>query len=544
MSDATANWDPPLEPLRPPSHYALEVDARALAVEERAAAEAWLQRVLWYSRYSARAAQVLEHAACGEDFGRFCDRWVEVEDPRLHITRVPMVLYPHQRRVISEIARACARRGAQVVVEKSREMGISWLICAWIVWRFIYHPGFGALFLSRTERAVDDGTTDSLLGKCRYILEHLPPWLAGEYESRHLHLETQGMGAYQGGRIAGEGSSDTTTAGTRQTIAIVDEAALLPRGGYAIRKSLTSVARSCVWISTPRGASNAFAQMARSGSIPRVRVHWSEHPHKRCSCIGEHVGCWYAATTATMPREDIASELEIAYEGSVHGALWPQMTRAAHYCADELAWRRLEEGFGDLWAGIGIDPGIGPSATAIVFAFFHPAQRVLYLADYLEGNNVSASTWAERTVHVIAEWSKRGIPRARWDVYMDPAGWQRDPQQLRGFAHWFDIAGLSPRRAAAQSARGPIQDFGLLLEGRTGRVLIGPRCGLLYERLANSRWRLPDHTQYDAGGMALHTSVCDLKPAKDESSHGRDALMNLVAEWCAERGGRAGRTQM
>jgi len=56
-------------------------------------------------------------------------------------------------------------------------MGVTWMIVAWIVWKWLFADGFNALMGSRKEDLVDNKAADSLFGKAEYIIERLPNWM-------------------------------------------------------------------------------------------------------------------------------------------------------------------------------------------------------------------------------------------------------------------------------------------------------------------------------------------------------------------------------
>jgi len=74
-------------------------------------------------------------------------------------TPKPFFLFDYQVKIIRRLQEA-EMSGLEVdlLVDKPRGMGLTWLISAYFLWRFMYTPNYSALILSRKEDLVDDGT--------------------------------------------------------------------------------------------------------------------------------------------------------------------------------------------------------------------------------------------------------------------------------------------------------------------------------------------------------------------------------------------------
>lgn len=60
----------------------------------------------------------------------------------------------------------------KVVIAKARQLGISWLIAGYCLWKVLFSEGAKVLFISQGEEEAWD-----MIDKARFILEHLPPFL-------------------------------------------------------------------------------------------------------------------------------------------------------------------------------------------------------------------------------------------------------------------------------------------------------------------------------------------------------------------------------
>jgi hypothetical protein len=105
----------------------------------------------------------------------FVSDWCMTFDPRLAETGkktiIPFVLFDRQREFIDWIvARWQAREDG--LVEKSRDMGVSWLCCAVATWMWLFKPGTVIGFGSRKEEYVDKlGDPKSLFWKLRFLID-------------------------------------------------------------------------------------------------------------------------------------------------------------------------------------------------------------------------------------------------------------------------------------------------------------------------------------------------------------------------------------
>ena len=71
----------------------------------------------------------------------------------------PFFLFPYQKKIILKILELeNGNQEAELLIDKPREMGITWLLCAYFEWRWLFTPNYSSFILSRSEVEVDDGT--------------------------------------------------------------------------------------------------------------------------------------------------------------------------------------------------------------------------------------------------------------------------------------------------------------------------------------------------------------------------------------------------
>jgi phage terminase large subunit len=83
-------------------------------------------------------------------FRQFC--WTF--DPRLSQPHRPFIPYPYQEQVVRELCTSI-EKGQDLLIEKSRDMGISWLILLVLQYYWLFRPGANFHLGSRKQEFVD-----------------------------------------------------------------------------------------------------------------------------------------------------------------------------------------------------------------------------------------------------------------------------------------------------------------------------------------------------------------------------------------------------
>jgi phage terminase large subunit len=207
---------------------------------------------------------------CRRDVVFWMDHFCWTVDPRKSPSVLPMVLYPYQRWVAEELVRAIEDQD-DIGIEKSRDMGLSYLAMYVLQWFWLFHPGSNFHVGSRRADEVDRGYIDpaeTLFGKFRFNLERLPVWMlpAGfslKKHSRLLSLENPALGNF----LTGESANAAFGRGGRKRAVLMDEFAFWEHAEAAYTAaSQTSGCR--IIVSTPYGEGNAFyALMHRKDGV-------------------------------------------------------------------------------------------------------------------------------------------------------------------------------------------------------------------------------------------------------------------------------------
>ncbi len=257
---------------------------------------------------------------CKSSILYWINTYVWTFDPRLEEgeRRAPFATYEFQDDAIKwMLDRIQAQESA--VIEKSRDMGASWMMAAIAVWMCVFYENMVPYFMSMREFDVDDRTPDSLFGKCRFLLENLPEWQKAGWIQHANDIDTKMSMKFPktGSNLKGILSKGTAGRSGRAKVVMADEFAFVEDSEKVLR-SLGDLSKCKFYVSTANGMANAQYRMAMDRNMQKLTLHWkrSNHPMKNTE--------W---ATLRRNRPDVtaetwASEQEIDYAGSTPGRVY------------------------------------------------------------------------------------------------------------------------------------------------------------------------------------------------------------------------------
>lgn len=254
--------------------------------------------------------------------------WGVTVDPRnLEIglpAIMPFILFPRQVEFIDDVI-AHWRGRKDLLVEKSRDMGISWCAVGLASVLCLLFDDMAIGFGSRKAELVDKlGDPKSLLYKARQFIKYVPREFRGGWDERKHSKEMQIDFPATRSVIGGE-AGDAIGRGDRKSIYFVDEAAHLEHP-ETVDAALSNTTNCRVEMSSVAGMSNPFAQRRHAGKVDVFTFHWRQDPRK-----GE---AWYAEMADKLDPVVLAQEVDINYSASVEGviipSLWVQASVDAH----------------------------------------------------------------------------------------------------------------------------------------------------------------------------------------------------------------------
>jgi hypothetical protein len=240
-----------------------------------------------------------------------CD-WMITYDPRQSPSELPFTLFPRQREYIEWLYNLWKKR-EDGLVEKSRDMGLTWLCCAFAVCVWLFEEGQTVAFGSRKEALVDIiGDPDSILEKIRIILRTLPSeFLPPGFDEKRSATFLKIINPVNGTLIKGE-AGDNIGRGGRSSIYFKDESGFYERPDK-IEAALSMNSDVKIDVSTPNGTGNPFYRKRHGGQIPVFTFHWRDDPRKNQE--------WYEDQKRKLDPIILAQEVDIDYTASVSNNL-------------------------------------------------------------------------------------------------------------------------------------------------------------------------------------------------------------------------------
>jgi phage terminase large subunit len=191
----------------------------------------------------------------------FIEDWGMTYDPRNVGTEIPaampFILFPRQREFLQDVLDHW-RDKKPLLVEKSRDVGISWLAVGLASTLCLFHRDLVVGFGSRKEEYVDkSGSPKALFYKARKFIMMLPPeFRQGWHENTnapHMRLSFP----FNNSAITGE-AGDNIGRGDRTSIYFVDESAFLERPAL-VDAALSATTNCRVDMSSVNGMGNSHA---------------------------------------------------------------------------------------------------------------------------------------------------------------------------------------------------------------------------------------------------------------------------------------------
>ncbi len=227
---------------------------------------------------------ILEKRKCEDDYLYFIENFIYTFDPRTEEKYMKFKLYDFQKDYIKQLHEAVENKH-DLIVDKSRDMGFSWLVISYMFWRWNFKTGFQCLFGSKKEENVDSiGKPDTIFGKFDIILKKLPNYLKPKGFDLNKHRNFMKLiNPERGGVISGESSNQDFARSGRYDCIVMDEFAFWDNDERAW--TATGDSSPCrILGSTPNGLGNTFANIRFSGNTKHFEMHWRLHPSKGQDC--------------------------------------------------------------------------------------------------------------------------------------------------------------------------------------------------------------------------------------------------------------------
>lgn len=308
------------------------------------------------------------------DVVAFINDWGVTVDPRnatkrdaqgnKRLVQIPFVLFPKQEDAINWLESKLVEED-DGIIEKSRDMGMTWLMGAWAVSRSVLHPDQTIGFGSRKLHLVDKtGDPTCIFWKLEEFAANLPrSFRAGFTRAHHTHLLLRFP--HMNSSCIGEGG-DQIGRGGRTTAYIVDESAFLERP-ERVDAALSANTNTRIDLSSVNGMGNPFAEKRHSWPDHKIfTFHWTSDPRKD--------DAWYAKQKERLNPIIVAQEIDLSYTASKTGIVCPhEWINAAKDAHLKLGIEPSGERIGSLdVADEGVDMNCWAMRHGIVLRNVHP----------------------------------------------------------------------------------------------------------------------------------------------------------------------------
>lgn len=248
----------------------------------------------------------------------FISAFVYTFDPRsdsVAVNNLPLILYPFQEEIIDWLEQRTALP-SDGILEKPRDMGVTWTYLAWVLHGWLFKEGFHILLGSRKEEMVDNFTEKSLFGRLEYMIKRLPGWILPRGFSLRKHRrERRLINPENDNEIAGEATNLDFGRQGRYAAVFFDEAAMW-RDLEISWGSASGSTNARIAVSTPNryNPQNFFYEL-RKDHTKTYTLRWSDHPNRD--------EAWAARMKERLTEEEWEHEYNLSYEITTTGKVYP-----------------------------------------------------------------------------------------------------------------------------------------------------------------------------------------------------------------------------
>lgn len=217
---------------------------------------------------------------CKESPAYFAYTWAYTKSSKKGICRFR--LYDFQQDTIT----AWTQHRYNIIL-KSRQMGISWLAAAYIVWFIIFGIDKPKDVLCMAHK---QAAATKMLDKVKFIMLRLPGWMQDALKIRKDQWTVDNRESIQlanGSKVEASSTTENAAVGDTLSLLVVDEAALIPHAEdtWTSLEPTLEIGGDCLVISTPRGVGNWFHTTfvdaeSETNDFNPIVLGWELHPDR------------------------------------------------------------------------------------------------------------------------------------------------------------------------------------------------------------------------------------------------------------------------
>ena len=240
-----------------------------------------------------------EFIKCAKDPVYFMKKYYWIQHPKRG--RIQFNLYPFQEKVLHLF-----QKNEYLIINKSRQLGISTLSSAYALWLMLFEKDKNVLVIATKQE-----TAKNMVTKVRFAYDQLPSWLKIKAtEDNRLSLRLA-----NGSQIKAVAASSDAGRSEAVSLLLLDEAAFIDNIGtiFTAAQQTLATGGQCFAISTPNGTGNWFhktysnAQIGENKFIP-ISLPWTVHPERNQS--------WRDEQDKTLGPREAAQECDCDFLSS------------------------------------------------------------------------------------------------------------------------------------------------------------------------------------------------------------------------------------
>lgn len=195
----------------------------------------------------------IEWCKCLADAGYFIHEFCRIDQPQGDtVGIIPFHLWPAQLALVWHLMTA-----PRTIILKARQLGISWLCCAYALWLCLFFDGKVVLLFSKGQLEADE-----LLRRVKVMYQRLPDWMRSEAPA--LTKENTGELAWaSGSRILSLPATQSAGRSFTASLVIADEFAFMQWANdlYTAMKPVIDGGGQLIILSTANGRNNIFFEL-------------------------------------------------------------------------------------------------------------------------------------------------------------------------------------------------------------------------------------------------------------------------------------------
>jgi len=220
---------------------------------------------------SLKEIVISEMRKCAIEPHHFIKKYCLIQHPQKGL--IPFILYDYQEKTLFQFV-----KHRNNIILKARQLGISTLVAAYILWLILFHNDKNILVIA-TKRSV----AKNIVTKVRIMFENLPSWLRIPTDENNK----LGLRLVNGSQVIAESSSDYAGRSESLSLLVLDEAAWIEKieDIWISSQQTLATGGDCIVLSTPAGTGNWFHRMwqrsqAKEIEFNTIKLHWSVHPDR------------------------------------------------------------------------------------------------------------------------------------------------------------------------------------------------------------------------------------------------------------------------